>query len=238
MLPRLGYPGRYPDGLKDLQEERHMQISFFVALGIQTKFWLYVVGVFSLFGTIFGMLAYAVFKEKRVMRELPIYAEKIGAFVPPKFPTFSSFRLIENRRRGETGRRVIYPSEFGDVFLFLYKYSNRPRGAPAGGASYATVLACSETFGLRNCNVTNSGWAKLANKIVGAKSENLSLESLIAGKRRCHLEVSNSGVMLLFNDYIYPPSAMSDLIFEFVELLQNLKRVADDETIDFDRSSR
>ena len=176
-----------------------------------------------------GAILFVLLQAKRVRKEIPIYAEKIGAIVPEDVSCeefllpFSSFALMKKRRGGSTGRRVIYPSDFGDVYLFFYQYSSAPRGAPAGSLSCDTVLVCNETFGLSNCFVSNSGLKRLAKKAVGIESENERLESLLKGKRRCNLEVSDAGIMMYFNAYIYPPSAMAELIFEFLDLLQEIK---------------
>ena len=197
--------------------------------GIQTNVWVFLAGMFSVVGFFVGVFLFCLAQAKRVKKEIGIYAEKIGAIVPEDIPSeeflerFASFALMNRGRDRTAGRRVVYPSDFGDIYLFYYKYADNPKGTPNGSFRSMTVLTCDENFGVPRCCVTNSGLTKFAKKIVGIRSSNKRLELLIADKRRCNLEVSDTGIMLYFNELVFRPSVMADLIFEFSDLLQEIK---------------
>ena len=201
------------------------------------EFSWFVVLFILILGLIVGLVLYGCVKGRAVTEETARYADQIGALVGEDVPCeeflkpFSCFELMNKYYRSRSAyRRVVYPSDFGDVNLFLYQYADSPPGAPAGSFRCVTVLVCSETLGLSCQSVSNSFLKKLAKKIAGKKGENERLEFLLAGKRRCNLEVSDSGIMLYFKEYIYPPSAISKLIFEFVEMLREIEKLADRDT--------
>ncbi|QEG22238.1 hypothetical protein [Mariniblastus fucicola] len=193
----------------------------------------FLAAAFFAFVSIVAFLLWVRAKGFRVEREMVEYADKIGAvfheemsceeFLKP----FAAFELM-NRfyRNRSTARRVVYPSDFGDIHLFFYQYADSPPGAPAGSFRCVTVLACRESFGIGHQIVSTNLWSKFVEAISARKDTNNPLKKLIAKKRRCQLEVNESGTMLHFMTYIYQPKEIPRLVFEFTELLRNMAQIA------------
>ena len=219
------------------------------ALLVQISPEMFIVTVFLMLGGFAAFMFLMWLKGNHMEEEMSIYAEKIGASIlPDELPCeeflkpLASFKLLNKYYRNRSvDRCVVYPSDFGDIVLFFYQYANNPPGTPSGSFRVATILVCKENFGLSSRSVSNSIFGKYYKKIFGIKSADKELESLLAaaaivvfkssltGKRHCELEVSSGGIMLYFKQFIYMPSAMPKLIFDFIDLLQEIEKLANKE---------